>query len=855
MEYSQSSSTNPGQLRISVETPNIGHGPLHTLTTNTYVCPDSTYYGSAPTTCNDGSAPKTLVNQEIFHKNGSTMTSWQHTAGSMTYHPTHGHMHYDDWGIYTLRLQIPGVTDPLLWPIVGTGAKLGFCLLDYGDCDTYGDCRNGSGPIIHNADFENFGLGGGGYNCTPNQQGISVGWADVYYQYLDGMYITIPPGTCNGNYYIVIQVDPKNYFLEEDETNNVLAMPWTLNQQDAPGNPVCTIIKTSNTNSTTYCSGDTVTLTAEQAAFSYSWSNGATTRNIKVTQTGSYTCTINYPCGIVTSNPVSISFTNPSTPVVTNSSLCGPGNAMLSATGNGNISWFNASSGGSAIASGNNLNLNNVQTTATYYAQNDITTAGASSFDQPFTNAIGAGANQTDSTRYEIFTVYSSCILKTVKVYATGAGNRKIVLRDQNGTPLQSVTANIPNGESTVTLNFNLSPGNYRLGCGNTIPNLYRNNAGVAYPYSLSGLLSITGSSAGAAYYYYYYNWEVQTLPTICSSNRIAATITVNSVPTPSVSGIAAICNTTPANLSASAGFNSYLWSNGASTQNISTTVAGNYSVTVVDANSCSGSSSTFNLTNSTYPVATVTPNGSTTNCKGVVLTLTANSGTGYSYQWKKNGLTISGATNISYNPIITGGYRTQVTNAAGCSKFSANTIVTFYNLPTATITPLGSTNICLSGSVVLQANTGTGYLYQWRKNGLNIPGATIQSYNATLIGGYRVLITDVHGCQKLSTSTSVTSCRMEDVSISEGPIIFSIHPNPNNGNFNIDLSSDELFGENIEIEIFNSIGQKIYSDNLEITEVVNSINVQLKKYLSSGMYLVKLSSVNQSFSRSFIIE
>lgn len=193
MEYSQSSSTNPGQLRISVETPNIGHGPLHTLTTNTYVCPDSTYYGSAPTTCNDGSAPKTLVNQEIFHKNGSTMTSWQHTAGSMTYHPTHGHMHYDDWGIYTLRLQIPGVTDPLLWPIVGTGAKLGFCLLDYGDCDTYGDCRNGSGPIIHNADFENFGLGGGGYNCTPNQQGISVGWADVYYQYLDGMYITIPP--------------------------------------------------------------------------------------------------------------------------------------------------------------------------------------------------------------------------------------------------------------------------------------------------------------------------------------------------------------------------------------------------------------------------------------------------------------------------------------------------------------------------------------------------------------------------------------------------------------------------------------------------------------------------------------
>src|ERR1041384_6481462 len=49
IEYSQSSTTNPGQLRISVETPNIGHGPLHTLTTTTYVCPDSIYQGSAPT--------------------------------------------------------------------------------------------------------------------------------------------------------------------------------------------------------------------------------------------------------------------------------------------------------------------------------------------------------------------------------------------------------------------------------------------------------------------------------------------------------------------------------------------------------------------------------------------------------------------------------------------------------------------------------------------------------------------------------------------------------------------------------------------------------------------------------------
>ena len=855
IEYSQTSGTNPGQLRISVETPNIGHGPLHTLTTNTYVCPDSTYTGSAPTTCNDGSAPKTVVNQEIYHKNGATMTSWQHMAGTMTYHPTHGHMHYDDWGIYTLRLQIPGVTDPLLWPIVGTGAKLGFCLLDYGDCDTYGDCRNGNGPILQNADFENFGLGGGGYNCTPNQQGITVGWADVYYQYLDGMYITIPPGTCNGNYYIVCQIDPHNYFIEEDETNNVLAMPWTLNQQDAAGNPVCTVTKTSSTNATTYCSGDTVLLTADQAAYSYSWNNGATTRSIFVTQSGNYSCTINYPCGIATSNLITINFTNPSTPVVTNANLCGPGNATLTATGNGNIAWYNVASGGTAIATGNNLNLTNVQSTTNYFVQNNITTAGATSFDQPFANTIGTNANHTDSTRYETFTVYSSCILKSVKVYATGAGNRKIVLRDQNGTPLQSVTANVPNGESTVTLNFNLSPGNYRLGYGNGNPNLTRNSTGVVYPYTLPGLLSITGSSAGAAYYYFYYNWEIQTLPVTCSSNRITATINVNPIPNPQVTGVPAICNTTPANLSASVGFVNYLWSNGAATSSISTTTPGTYAVTVIDANGCSGSSTSVNVVSSAFPSATVTPSGATTNCKGVALSLTANAGSGYTYQWKKNGIVIAGATNISYSPIVTGGYRVQVSNAAGCSKLSANTTVTFYNLPIATITPLGSTNICSSGSVILQASSGTGYLFQWRKNGVNISGATMQSYTATSIGVYRVLITDSHGCQKLSAQTSVTGCRIENGITNELPDDFVIRPNPNNGNFSIDYSSGLFPDENVLIEIFNSIGEKIFDSEQIVLENDHSLNMHLQNNLPSGMYLVKISSANQSYARNFVVE
>ena len=61
-------------------------------------------------------------------------------------------------------------------------------------------------------------------------------------------------------------------------------------------------------------------------------------------------------------------------------------------------------------------------------------------------------------------------------------------------------------------------------------PSLYykvSNDNGVSYPYSVNGLVDITGSSAGAAYYYFYYDWEVTEQDFECASTRIPATVTV----------------------------------------------------------------------------------------------------------------------------------------------------------------------------------------------------------------------------------------------------------------------------------------------------------------------------------------
>ena len=51
-------------------------------------------------------------------------------------------------------------------------------------------------------------------------------------------------------------------------------------------------------------------------------------------------------------------------------------------------------------------------------------------------------------------------------------------------------------------------------------------------------------------------------------------------------------------------------------------------------------------------------------------------------------------------------------------------------------ITPSGSINICSGQTLVLSANTGTNYYYQWYLNGNEIVGATSSSYTAFTGGG-----------------------------------------------------------------------------------------------------------------------
>ncbi len=537
IEYSQTGNgAENGRLRVSVSTPNIGRGPLTVRASSIFICGTDTFT-SNPGTCPGGGSPRNLCFQRVYHKNGSTMTYSDRPAGSMTYHPTHNHMHVDDWGVYTLRIRDTAIADPMQWPMLGSGAKLGFCLMDYGTCSYYnGHCVDSLGNTLLNGDFPNYGLGGGNYNCDPTEQGISSGYTDIYYQYLDGMYITIPPGTCNGEYYIVVKIDPHDYFLEEKEDNNVIAIPFTLTKQVPAGTGSATI--TPSVPSTNVCEGSSVTLTANSGN-SYLWNTNDTTQSISTTQPGNYSVEVTSQCGTATSAPVTITNIASNVSNVTDATVCSGTAITLSASASGVAHWFDTITGGNELYIGDTY-VPVVTATTTFYVESHDTLLGVSGNVGPADNTFGPGSYYNND-QHQIFTVYKPLVLKTVKVFANSAKNRTIELRSSTGAVLQSRTVNIPQGTQIVNLDFAIAPGvDYELGwTSGSSPDLFRNSDGASYPYTINNLISVTDNSANDLdRWYCLYDWQIQEQPVACTSTRVPVTATVVSLPNVTMSGL-----------------------------------------------------------------------------------------------------------------------------------------------------------------------------------------------------------------------------------------------------------------------------------------------------------------------------
>lgn len=185
----------PGRtlMRVSTATPNTGAGPLEL----------------------HGSSTTAGVYQRIYRADGSYR---DRLAGNFTFHPGHGHLHFDNWINLHLRRVLPGngVGD-----IVVSGDKTSFAIIDLTEYDTGLPGAPGTGFY------------GGGLT-----QGLSVGWADVYGANLLDQWIDVTE-VPSGTYWLEGVVDPANSILESNESNNFARILVTYaNPTNQPPSPL-----------------------------------------------------------------------------------------------------------------------------------------------------------------------------------------------------------------------------------------------------------------------------------------------------------------------------------------------------------------------------------------------------------------------------------------------------------------------------------------------------------------------------------------------------------------------------------------------------------------------------------------
>lgn len=218
----------PGSIIFGVATPNIGWGPLEIHGADTLCYCDSIVVPCSTTACPSGSEVKHQVYQTVYHRNDSTMTTYDRIAGLMEYHPTHGHIHVDHWTNNTIRIRSSD-PNPTHWPILGTAYKISYCLVNLGTCSSYpGYCKDTNGAVLMNTDISNYGFGSV-TGCSLDQ-GIYTGNLDIYGAGSPGQEAAIP-GSCNGAYYVVSITDPDNIIKEINEDNNWSAVLLHLTGQ------------------------------------------------------------------------------------------------------------------------------------------------------------------------------------------------------------------------------------------------------------------------------------------------------------------------------------------------------------------------------------------------------------------------------------------------------------------------------------------------------------------------------------------------------------------------------------------------------------------------------------------------
>lgn len=162
---------------------------------------------------------------------------------------------------------------------------------------------------------------------------------------------------------------------------------------------------------------------------------------------------------------------------------------------------------------------------------------------------------------------------------------------------------------------------------------------------------------------------------------------------------------------------------------------------------------------------STLTTSGPSQFCEGENIIIDA--GEGYSaYNWN----TGAAAQSITINNA--GNYFATLLDENGCIGYSDTVAVSFYSPPQISISASGTTTFCKGGSVLLSA-LHNGSSVQWKKNGINIPGAANNTYIATSKGTYTCEVIAECGNATSNVISVTVQNSPEAVITADAPITF----------------------------------------------------------------------------------
>ncbi|MBK7887686.1 MAG: hypothetical protein IPJ86_10465 [Bacteroidetes bacterium] len=263
---------------------------------------------------------------------------------------------------------------------------------------------------------------------------------------------------------------------------------------------------------------------------------------------------------------------------------------------------------------------------------------------------------------------------------------------------------------------------------------------------------------------------------------------------------------------------NTYLWSNGATTKDISGLTAGTYTVTVTSGSCTENGIYTVTQSAALNVSLTISPTSCPAATNGAINPSTSGGIAPYTYFWS------NGSSTSAISQLTAGSYTVTVTDAAGCTVSATATVSLGNNFPSVTLSPgsvicHGATNGSISSSV---SGGATPYTYLWSN------GATASGISNLAAGTYTLTVTDANGCA--STQSAV-------LQQTAAVIITSISPAQNSAGYPVALWGSGLAGiTQLKFNGVNAASFTISGDTLITATVpVNTVSGPIQLFSSNG--------------------